>query len=322
MKIQFIDLKTQYASMRNEINERIQKVLDHGQYILGPEIAELEKNLAEYVGAKHCVTCASGTDALLLSLMALGVKAGDEVITSPFTFIATAETIALLGAKPVFVDIKRNTYNIDPEKIEAAITDRTKAIMPVDLYGQPADYDAINAVAQKHGLKVIEDAAQSFGATYKGEQAGALGDIGCASFFPAKPLGCYGDGGACFTDDDNFAEDMKARRVHGQKRRYVHDLLGVNARMDTIQAAIVLVKLAHFPGEVKMREKAANRYAKLLSGVATSPYIMDGATSVYAQYTVEVEGRDGVQAKLKEEGVPTAVHYPMPLHLQPVFSGF
>jgi len=318
--MKFIDLETQYDFMRDEINTRIQKVLDHGQYILGPEIAELEKNLAEYVGVKYCVTCSSGTDALTLALMALGVEAGDEIITTPFTFIATAEAIALINAKPVFVDIRRDTYNIDPSRIESAITDKTKAIIPVDLYGQPADYDEINTIAQRHGLKVIGDAAQSFGATYKGKRAGALADISCASFFPAKPLGCYGDGGACFTNNDEIVEDMLARRVHGQKRRYIHDLLGINARMDTLQAAILAVKLGHFPKEVKMREKAANRYADLLGGLVDPPYIADGATSIYAQYTIEVERRTDTQTIMEKEGIPTAIHYPMPLHLQPVFA--
>ncbi|MBV6492218.1 MAG: UDP-2-acetamido-2-deoxy-3-oxo-D-glucuronate aminotransferase [Turneriella sp.] len=317
----FIDLKTQQARIKPQIDANIQKVLAHGQYIMGPEIAELEKKLADFTGAKHALTVANGTDALLIALMALGIKAGDEVITSPFTFIATGEMIALIGAKPVFVDIDEKTYNIDPKKIEAAITPKTKAIMPVSLYGQCADFDAINAVAQKHNLPVIEDAAQSFGAEYKKKKSCNLSTIGATSFFPSKPLGCYGDGGAVFTSDDELAKKMGYIRLHGQDRRYHHPIIGLNGRMDTLQAAIMLPKLEIFPEEVTLREKIGARYSKLLAqhGIVT-PYIEPHNLSVYAQYTVLVDDREKVQKKLQENGIPTAVHYPIPLHLQPVFA--
>lgn len=317
----FIDLKTQQTRIKDQIDANIAKVLAHGQYIMGPEIAELEKQLAQYTGAKHCLTVASGTDALLVALMALGVKPGDEVITSPFTFIATAEMIALIGAMPVFVDIDERTYNIDPAKIEAAITPKTKAIMPVSLYGQCADFDTINAIAAKHRLPVIEDAAQSFGAEYKGRKSCNLSTIGCTSFFPSKPLGCYGDGGAVFTNDDELAKVMGYVRLHGQDRRYHHPLLGINGRMDTLQAAIMLPKLAIFPEEVELREKIGKRYSQLLSarGIKT-PYVEPHNLSVYAQYTILLNNRDTVQKKLQEKEIPTAVHYPIPLNLQPVFA--
>lgn len=306
--------------MREEINERILTVLDHGQYIMGPEVFELEEKLADYVGARHCVVCGSGTDALILSLMASGVKPGDEVITTTFTFIATGEAIAILGATPVFVDIRADTYNIDPDLFEKAITPKTKAVIPVDLYGQCADYDEINRIAKKHGITVIADGAQSFGATYKGQKACSLGDIGCASFFPAKPLGCYGDGGACFTDSDEIAENISMRRVHGQKHKYESLLPGFNFRMDTIQASILLVKLKKFPEEIKARDKIAARYDELLKGTAHTPFIAEGSTSIFAQYTIELDNRDAVQAMLKEQGIPSVVYYPVPLHKQPVFS--
>lgn len=319
----FIDLKTQYRQLKPEIDRRIQAVLDHGAYIMGPEVAELEKQLAAYVGSKHCIAVASGTDALLIAMMALGIKAGDEIITSPFTFIATGEMIALLGAKPVFVDIDPQTYNLDPGKLEAAITPRTKAIMPVSLYGQCADFDAINEIACRHGLPVIEDAAQSFGATYKGRKSCALSLIGCTSFFPSKPLGCYGDGGACFTDDDALAKLMREIRVHGQDRRYHHPVIGVNGRMDTIQCAVLLAKMPSFPDEVRARGEIGARYTSLLKDSqarVVTPFIEDFNSSVYAQYTVQVENRDAVQKALQEAGIPTAVHYPVPLHLQPAFT--
>lgn len=319
--MEFIDLKTQYAGLKDKIDSRIQTVLDHGKFIMGPEVAELEGKLAEYVGVKHAITLSSGTDALQVAMMALGVKPGDEVITTPFTFIATAETIALLGATPVFVDIDPATYNINPAAIEAAITDKTAAIMPVSLYGQCADMDAINELASRHGLPVIEDAAQSFGATYIGKKSCGLSTVGCASFFPAKPLGCYGDGGACFTDDDTLAEKMRQIRVHGQDRRYNHPLIGLNARMDTLQAAILIEKLSVFPDEVTARRKAAARYDELLKDVVTVPYLAPDCTHVYAQYTIQVDNRDTVREVLAEKGVPTAVHYPKPLHLQPAFAG-
>lgn len=320
MALDFIDLKTQYQSLKDLINSRIQAVLDHGQYIMGPEIKELEDKLAEYVGVKHCITCASGTDALLIAMMALGVKAGDEVITTPFTFIATGEMIALIGAKPVFIDIEPKTYNLNPDLIEAAITPKTKAIMPVSLYGQCADFDAINEIANKHGIPVIEDAAQSFGATYKGRKSCALSTIACTSFFPSKPLGCYGDGGACFTDNDELAKKMSQIRVHGQGRRYHHPIIGINGRMDTLQAAIVLAKLETFYQEVTVRERIGIKYSELLAGLVTTPYIEPYNSSVYAQYTVQVDNREQLQEKLKEKGIPTAVHYPIPLNMQPAFA--
>ena len=327
----FIDLKTQYQRLREPINARIQAVLEHGQYVLGAENVELEKRLAEYVGAKHCIGAASGTDTLLIALMALGIGQGDEVITSPFTFIATGEMIVLAGATPVFVDIDPLTYNIDPALIEAAITPRTKAIMPVSLYGQCADFNAINAIAERHRLTVIEDAAQSFGALYHGRRSCALSAIGSTSFFPSKPLGCYGDGGALFTDDDALAKVMREIRVHGQDRRYHHPRLGINGRLDTLQAAVLLAKLDVFEDEVAARQRLGARYAALIEetfhGVThparrvQPPHLASGCTSVYAQYTVEVSERARVEAGMQARGIPTAVHYPLPLHQQPVFAG-
>jgi UDP-2-acetamido-2-deoxy-ribo-hexuluronate aminotransferase len=319
--MQFVDLKAQYRRLKKNIDARIQAVLDHGQYILGPEVTELETQLAARTGSKHCMSCASGTDALLLAMMALGIGAGDEVITAPFTFFATGEMIALLGAVPVFVDIDPEIYNIDPAKIEAAITPRTRAIMPIALYGHCADMDAINAIASKHNLAVIEDAAQSFGATYKGRQSCNLSTIGCTSFFPSKPLGCYGDGGACFTNDDDLARRMFEMRNHGQDRRYHHVSIGINGRLDTIQAAVLLAKLEVFDDELTARQKAADTYNHLLEGVVKTPVVRDGYTSPYAQYTIEVDVRDALEQALKQAGIPTAVHYPVPLHLQPVFAG-
>ena len=319
--MQFIDLKAQYKSIEENINQRIKAVLEHGRFIMGPEVAELEARLAQYVGVKHCIGVASGTDALLVAMMALGVGAGDEVITTPFTFVATAETIALLGAKPVFVDVRPDTYNIVPELIEDAITEKTKAIIPVSLYGQCADFDEINEIAVRHGIPVIEDGAQSFGATYKGRKSCALSTIGCTSFFPSKPLGAYGDGGACFTDDDEFAKAMREIRVHGQDRRYHHPRVGVNGRLDTIQAAVLLAKMDIFEEEVALRAEVGARYTELFAGAdVIPPYIESFNTSVYAQYTIQVDDREAVQAKLKEMDIPTAVHYPVPLHMQPAFE--
>ena len=323
MAIEFIDLKTQYQSIKADVDRRIHAVLDHGQYIMGPEVKELEDRLAKYVGVKHCISASSGTDTLFIAMMALGIGRDDEVITTPFTFIATGEMIALLGAKPVFVDIDPRTYNIDPTKIEAAITSKTKAIMPVSLYGQCADFDAINVIADKHGIPVIEDAAQSFGATYKGKKSCALSTIGSASFFPSKPLGCYGDGGALFTDDDNLAKLMREIRVHGQDRRYHHPRIGLNGRLDTIQAAVLLAKMEIFPREVEQRVQVGAHYSELIAKSCPSivaPYIEPHNTSVYAQYTVLVEDREMLQQKLKDTGIPTAVHYPIPLNLQPAFA--
>lgn len=318
--MQFIDLKFQYNALRESINSRIQNVLDHGQYIMGPEVKELEEKLAVYVGTKHCITVSSGTEALLISLMALDLKPGDEVITTPFSFIATAEVIVLLGATPVFVDIEPDTCNINAALIEAAITSKTKAIMPVSLYGQPADMDEINAIAARHGLPVIEDAAQSFGATYKDKKSCNLSTIGCTSFFPSKPLGCYGDGGAIFTNDDALAQAMREIRVHGQSRRYVHTRVGLGGRMDTIQCAIILAKLERFEWEVEQRLEIGARYNHLFEGKLQTVIQRADRTSVFAQYTVLVENREQVQAILKEAGIPTAVHYPVPMHLQPAYA--
>ena len=321
MSIPFIDLQAQQKKIRSEIDQAIQNVLDHGQYILGPEVHELQEKLADFVGVKHCLGVASGTDALLIALMALGIKPGDEVITTPFTFIATGETIALLGAKPVFVDVDERTYNINPQLIEQAITSKTKAIMPVSLYGQCCDFDIINAIAEKHNLPVIEDGAQSFGATYKGKRSCSLTTIGCTSFFPSKPLGCYGDGGACFTNDSELAEKMRQISVHGQDRRYHHSVIGVNGRLDTIQAAILLQKLSIFPEEVERRAEIGRLYSELLNDneKIVTPYLAPENVSVFAQYTLLVENREAVQEKLKEQGIPTAIHYPMPLYKQPCF---
>ncbi len=326
----FIDLKTQYRRLREPLNARIQTVLDHGQYVLGAEVTELEERLAERVGTRHCITASSGTDTLLMALMALDIGAGDEVITSPFTFIATGEMIALAGAKPVFVDIDAKTYNIDPALIERAITPRTKAIMPVSLYGQCADFDAVNAVARRHRLPVIEDGAQSLGALYKGKQSCGLSEIGSTSFFPSKPLGAYGDGGALFTNDEALAKAMREIRVHGQDRRYHHPRLGINGRFDTLQAAVLLAKLDIFDDEVAARARIGARYATLIEEAfgdvsdpaqrVAPPVLAPGCTSVYAQYTVEVPNRSKVEEGMKARGIPTAVHYPVPLHLQPVFA--
>ncbi len=319
--MQFIDLKSQQQPIRADIEQRIAKILDHGQYILGPEIGEMEQVLAEYVGAKHCISVASGTDALLIALMALEIGPGDEVITTPFSFIATAEVIALLGATPVFVDVDDKTYNLDPAKIEAAIGPKTKAIMPVGIFGQCADMDAINAIAATHGLPVIEDAAQSFGAEYKGRKSCGLSTIGCTSFFPAKPLGCYGDGGACFTDDEALDARMRELRNHGQDRRYHHPRVGINGRMDTLQAAVILSKMSLFPDEVQKRSELGAQYSQLLAEAnCTTPHIADGNLCVYAQYTLRVADRDSLAKQLADNGIPTAVHYPVTLDQQPALA--
>jgi len=318
--MEFVDLKSQYRRLEASIHSRLQRVMQGCQFIMGPEVAEAEAALAARVGSRHCITCASGTDALLLAMMVLGIGTGDEVITSPFTFIATAEMIALLGATPVFVDIDPRTYNMSPMLLEAAITPRTRGVMPVALYGQCADMDMINAIAAKHGIPVIEDAAQSYGATYKGRSSCNLSTIGCTSFFPSKPLGCYGDGGACFTNDDTLAEIMQQIRVHGQDHRYHHPRLGLNARFDTMQAAILLAKLEVFDVELKARDAIAQHYSRLLSDIAVVPFIEPHNTSAWAQYTIQVSNRSDLQQALSAGGIPTAVHYPIPLHLQPVFS--
>ena len=326
--MEFIDLKSQYQRLKKDIDAGIQRVLDHGQYILGPEVAELEEKLAAYVGAKYCISVANGTDALQIAQMAFGIGPGDEVITPGFTYIATAETVALLGAKPVYVDIDARTYNLDPALLEAAITPRTKAIIPVSLYGQCADFDAINAIAAKHGIPVIEDAAQSFGASYKGRKSCNLSAVACASFFPSKPLGCYGDGGAIFTNDDELAKVMRQIARHGQDRRYHHIRVGVNSRLDTLQAAILLPKLAMLEAEMSLRQQVAERYSQLLlslrginDGAAIQiPYVEPHNISAWAQFTVRVQDRDSVHEKLKKAGIPTAVHYPIPLNRQPAVA--
>lgn len=320
--IAFVDLAAQQARIKDKIDAGIQRVLAHGQYILGPEVSELEEKLAAFAGVKHCISCANGTDALQIAQMAFGIGPGDEVITPAFTYIATAETVALLGARPVYVDIDPRTYNLDPALLEAAITSRTKAIIPVSLYGQCADYDAINAIAAKHGIPVIEDAAQSFGATYKGKRSCSLTTIACTSFFPSKPLGCYGDGGAIFTDDDELALVMRQIARHGQDRRYHHILVGVNSRLDTLQAAILLPKLEILAGEISQRQQVAANYDQLLNqaGITTTPYIEVHNTSVYAQYSLQVDSREQLRAALKKVGIPTAVHYPIPLNKQPAVA--
>ena len=322
MRIPFVDLKTQYDALKLQIHTRITDVLEHGQYIMGPEVKELEDRLANYIGVKHCITVASGTDALLISLMSLGIGPGDEVITTPFTFVATVEVIVLLGATPVYVDIEPDTCNINANLIEAAITAKTKAIMPVSLYGQPPDMDDINEIALRHGnIPVIEDAAQSFGAIYKGKKSCNLSTIGCTSFFPSKPLGCYGDGGAIFTNDDAIANACREIRIHGQSKRYVHTRVGVGGRMDTIQCAVVLAKLERFEWELQQRSKIGGRYNNLLDdiGVAHVQQRSD-RNSVFAQYTVFLEDRSGVQERLMSWGIPTAVHYPIPLNQQPAYK--
>lgn len=318
--IQFVDLKTQYAVLKPQIMERIVRVLDHGQYVMGPEVRELEERLETFSGAQHCVSVASGSDALLIALMALGVGAGDEIITTPFTFAATAEMIALLGARPVFVDIEPETCNIDAGLIESKISERTKAIMPVSLYGQPADMDEINAIAERCKLAVIEDAAQSFGALYKGRRSCNLSTVGCTSFFPSKPLGCYGDGGAIFTNNTALAKTCREIRVHGQSDRYFHTRIGVGGRMDTLQCAVVLAKLDRFDSEIERRQAIGAKYNHIFDS-ARVPRIHQRAdrTSVFAQYTILAEGRDRLREILKEQGVPTAVHYPTPLNEQPAY---
>jgi UDP-2-acetamido-2-deoxy-ribo-hexuluronate aminotransferase len=316
MNIDFANLNRQYLRYKDEIDRAIQGVIESSAFIMGPDIYALEEELQTYTGAKHAIACSSGTDALLLSMMALGIQPGDEVITTPFTFVATAETIAFLGAIPVFADIDEETYNIDATKIEERITSKTKAIMPVSLYGQPADMDEINAIAKNYRLKVIEDAAQSFGAEYKGKKSCNLSDIGCTSFFPAKPLGCFGDGGAVFTDDDTLAEKIRSLRIHGQTARYHHKYIGMGGRMDTIQAAILRVKLRHYEDDLKKRQEVARVYSQKI----TVPGIQFDRTSAWAQFSVRMKNRDEVQAILKEKGVPTAVHYPKPLHLQECFG--
>ena len=318
----FIDLEQQQNRIKKQIDTNITKVLAHGRYIMGPEVSELEEQMADYVGVKYCIGVSSGTDALLIAMMALEIGPGDEVITTPFTFIATSEMIKLLGAKPVFVDIDPQTYNIDPEKISSAITDNTKLILPVSLYGQCADMDAINTIAKQHNLPVLEDGAQSFGATYKGRKSCNLSTVGCTSFFPSKPLGCYGDGGAIFTNDDVLAKMMCEIRVHGQDKRYSHPRLGINGRLDTIQAAVLLAKFEIFPDEVIQRDRVGRQYTASINAMQSTivaPQIRSNCTTVYAQYSIMANNREQLIAKLNKMNIPTAVHYPVPLHLQPPF---
>jgi len=331
MMIPFIDLKAQYERLEKEINSRIQTVLQHGRFVMGPEIDEIERKLSQFVGVKHTITCSSGTDALLMPLMAWNVGHGDAVFTTPFTFIATAEVIQLLGATPVFVDIEENTFNINPVKLRSEIEKtvamgklRPKAVIPVDLFGLPADYDEINALAEEFNLVVLEDAAQSFGATYNGKKSCSLAHAAATSFFPAKPLGCYGDGGAIFTNDDKLAEILRSIRVHGQgTNKYENIRIGLNARFDTLQAAILLPKLEIFPGEVEMRQKVAEKYSRALENRVRTPYVPRDRSSVWAQYSIlarDSEERAAMQEKLKKNGVPSAIYYPVPLHLQQAFS--
>ncbi|HFC93389.1 MAG TPA: DegT/DnrJ/EryC1/StrS family aminotransferase [Leucothrix mucor] len=322
MKIDFANLQYQYQRYKKDIDANIQAVLNKSNYIMGEEVYLLEEKLQEFTGAKYAITCANGTDALLLAMMALDIQPGDEIITTPFTFIATAETIALMKAKPVFVDIEKDTYNIDATKIEMAITDKTKAILPVSLYGQPADMDAIEAIGKKYNLKVIVDGAQSFGATFKGKTDSNLGDIATTSFFPAKPFGCYGDGGALFTNNEHYAEKIKMMRVHGQNKRYHHKYIGMGGRLDTLQAAVLLAKLPAYNAEIKQRQKVAETYNELLAGSqeVVLPYIKCDRTSVWAQYTIQIQNRSRVQKELQEAGIPTAVHYPKALHQQACFQ--
>lgn len=322
--MEFIDLKTQQNLIRDQLDEKIARVLEHGRYILGPEVQELEQALSEYVGVDHCLTVSSGTDALLMALMALGIGPGDEVITVPYTWISTAEVIALLGAKPVFVDIDPQTWNMNPGLLADAITPKTKAIMPVGIYGQSADLRSIFEIADQHGaIPVIEDAAQCFGATHHGRKSCADALIGCTSFFPSKPLGCYGDGGAVFTNDEGLAKPLGEIRVHGQARKHFHPTLGINGRMDTLQAAILIPKLSIYPDEILKRQAVASRYEEAISSgskAIKTPYVAPGNTSVWAQYTVLVEDREWLKEALAKKGIPSVSYYAIPLHLQPVFE--
>ncbi len=320
--MKFIDLDGQYRQLKPKIDQAVLRVLDHGKYVFGPEIQQLEAALSEYIGVQHTVAMNSGTAALEVALLALGVGPGDEVITTAYSFFATAEVIARVGAVPVLVDIHPETYNINETLIESVITDKTKAIMPVSLYGQPANYRVINQIAEKYGLPVIEDGAQSFGATHHGQRSCGLTTIGCTSFFPSKPLGCYGDGGACFTNDAELAETMRCLINHGQRERYVHDVMGCNGRMATIQAAILLEKLAVFEQEVSQRQVVAQWYEHALPQGLVKPVVTADNTSVYGQYTVRVTDRAGVQEKLHSHGIPTAVHYPMGMHQQPAMKPY
>lgn len=320
--MQFIDLDTQYRRYQSEIDKRMKTVLDHGQYIMGPEVEELEKKLAEYVGVLHCITVASGTDSLEIALRALNIGEGDEVITVPFSWISTAEVIAAVGATPVFIDIEPGSFNMDPDLLEDAITENTKAIMPVSLFGQMPDLEQLNAIAKKHDIAVIEDAAQSFGATRNSKRSCGASLIGSTSFFPAKPLGCFGDGGALFTDNDELAETMRAIRSHGGVKRHHHTHIGLNGRFDTLQAAVILGKWPHFEDEVTARSEIGARYSELLGGHVVTPKISEGNTHVYAQYTIRVDEqkRDQIVSGMKGAEVPVGIYYPKCFHEQPVFE--
>lgn len=330
--MQFIDLKTQQAQIRDKIDARIASVLDHGAYILGPEVKELETKLAEFCGAKHAITCANGTDALQLALMALGVRSGDAVFCPSFTFAATAEVVPCMGATPVFVEVDPVSFNMDPESLQRAITHareiglNPKVVIPVDLFGLPAEYDAITKIAQAEGLKMIGDSAQGFGGTYRGKTTGSFGDLATTSFFPAKPLGCYGDGGALFTDDDNLAELLISLRFHGKgDYKYNNVRIGMNSRLDTIQAAILLEKLAIYPDEIEARQRVADRYTDTLQDLIDTPHVGNESQSIWAQYTLKTragQNREAIQASLKEAGIPTMVYYPMPLHTQKAYDSF
>ena len=319
--MKFIDLRAQRERYGAEVDARIQAVLSHGQYIQGPEVAELETALARFTGVKHAIGVASGSAALEIALQALQIGPGDEVITVAFTFVSSAEAILRVGARPVFVDIDPATFTIDVTRIERAVTPRTKAILPVSLFGQMPDFGVINAIAERHGLAVIEDGAQSFGASQRGRRSGSVALVGATSFFPTKPLGCYGDGGALFTDDDVLAARMRALRVHGAERSGEYSLLGMNGRLDTLQAAILLAKLPHFEGELEQRRRVAARYSEALRGRCVVPEVAEGNTHVFAQYTLRVRQRDPIVARLKERGIPTAVYYAKCLHEQPIFRG-
>lgn len=320
--MQFNDLGAQMARIRPQIDASIARVLDHGKFILGPEVGELEEQLAAFVGVPHCISCANGTDALQIAFMALGIGHGDEVVTPGFTYIATAEAAAVLGAKPVYVDIDPITYNLDPALIEAAITPRTRAIVAVSLYGQCADFDAINAIADRHNIAVVEDAAQSFGGTYRGRRSCALSTIATTSFFPSKPLGCYGDGGALFTADAELATSLRRIARHGQDGRYNHVVVGMNSRLDTVQAAVLLAKMTIFDEEIGLRQQVADGYAAEFAraNLDFAPIVVEGNTSVWAQYTVRVSNRAHVQAELSAAGIPSVVHYPAPLNRQPAVA--
>lgn len=320
MKIDFANLQLQYQAYKHKIDSNLQVILNKSNYILGEEVELLEQELENFTGAKYAITCSSGTDALLLALMAIEIQPNDEIITTPFTWISAAEMIALIKAKPVFVDIEPDTYNMNTNLIEKAINKKTKAIMPVNLYGQPADINAIQAIARKYNLKVIIDGAQSFGSTYNNKSDSNLGDISITSFFPSKPLGCYGDGGAVFTNNENYAKKIKLLRVHGQNKRNHHQYIGIGARLDTIQAAILLAKLPYLSKELKNRQKIADYYTNSLSNILQTPVIRPNRSSAWAQYTLRVKNRDSFQQKLKNENIPTSIFYPIPLHLQECFK--